>query len=160
MATKNIRVVGYLPPSIHHQLRQYMEEQSITESTAIVKILKRFFEGTTVDQAAQTIQAQEIAELRVSIQQLQQRLTILEQTVASEPSFRVTNDRTSIHRRPQAVLSPLPCTQLAKRLGVSTNTIEEAFQQGEAYFRDWTRRVDPTKKSWHKRGELFYPESE
>ncbi|MBE9229680.1 hypothetical protein IQ264_30200 [Phormidium sp. LEGE 05292] len=84
MTTRNLRVVGYLPPSIHEKLRQYMESESITESTAVVKIIKQFFDGTTVAKATQTIQTQEIAFLKASIKELQERLTILEQTVAEK----------------------------------------------------------------------------
>lgn len=46
MATKNIRIVGYLPPPYYERLRQYMKEQSLTESAALVKIVKHFFDGT------------------------------------------------------------------------------------------------------------------
>ncbi len=57
-------------------------------------------------------------------------------------------------------LPPQSSNDLAKRLGVSTGTLVQADEKGEAYFKDWSRRMDPTKKSWHKQGELFYPESD
>jgi predicted restriction endonuclease len=43
MATKNIRIVGYLQPDYHQKLRDYMAEQSLTESAALAKIIKQFF---------------------------------------------------------------------------------------------------------------------
>ena len=46
MATKNVRVVGYLPPPAHKQLRQYMEAESLSESAAIIRIVKQFFDGS------------------------------------------------------------------------------------------------------------------
>jgi len=45
-------------------------------------------------------------------------------------------------------------------MGVSASTVDEAYQQGEDYFKNWSRRMDPTKRSWQKRGELFHPLSE
>ena len=51
MATKNVRVVGYLPPPAHKQLRQYMEAESLSESAAIIKIVKHFFDGSVESKA-------------------------------------------------------------------------------------------------------------
>lgn len=61
---------------------------------------------------------------------------------------------------PPPVLPPQTITQLARRLGVSAATLEEAAQKGEAEFRDWSRRRDPAQRSWERRGELFHPNSE
>ena len=47
MATKNTRIVGYLPPPYHEKLREYMEQESLTESAALVKIVKQFLSGST-----------------------------------------------------------------------------------------------------------------
>ncbi len=84
MATQNVRVVGYLPPAYHLKLRHYMEAESLTESAAIVKIVKQFFDGTAVTIATEPIRGDEIAELKADVAQLQQRLTILEQGVSSQ----------------------------------------------------------------------------
>ena len=161
MATNNIRVVGYLPPSYHEKLREYMEAESLTESAALVKIIKQFFDSPQVAEATSE-KGDEITELKADIAQLQQRLTILEQAIASGRRLNSAQSRTSYQRRPQPqpILPPQTSSELARRLGVSAGTVEEAWLKGEAYFRDWSRRLDPTKRSWHKRGELFYPESE
>ena len=160
MATNNIRVVGYLPPSYREKLREYMKAESLTESAALVKIIKQFFDGTAVALVAEPILCDEIAELKMDVAQLQQRLTILEQAVTSGRQFSKTQRaRTEILAKPQPSLPPQTIANLARRLGVSTSTTEEAYQKGEAYFRDWSRRMDPTKRSWRKRGELFHPES-
>ena len=160
MATNNIRVVGYLPPSYREKLREYMKAESLTESAALVKIIKQFFDGTAVALVAEPILCDEIAELKTDVAQLQQRLTILEQAVTSGQQFSKTRRaRTEILAKPQLSLPPQTIANLARRLGVSTSTTEEAYQKGEAYFRDWSRRMDPTKRSWRKRGELFHPES-
>ena len=159
MATNNIRVVGYLPPSYREKLREYMKAESLTESAALVKIIKQFFDGTAVALVAEPILCDEIAELKMDVAQLQQRLTILEQAVTSGRQFSKTRARTEILAKPQPSLPPQTIANLARRLGVSTSTTDLAYQKGEANFRDWSRRMDPTKRSWHKRGELFHPES-
>ncbi|MFB2971025.1 hypothetical protein ACE1CD_18800, partial [Aerosakkonema sp. BLCC-F183] len=46
MATNNKRIVGYLPPEYHNKLREYMKEQSLTESAALVRIVRQFFDLT------------------------------------------------------------------------------------------------------------------
>ena len=137
-----------------------MEAESLTESAALVKIVKQFFDGTPVSQVTEKEKRDEIAELKADVAQLQQRLTILEQTVASGRQFSKTSSRTSIQPKPQPSLPPQTIANLARRLGVSTSTTEEAYQKGDAYFRDWSKRMDPMKRAWHKRGELFHPESE
>ena len=160
MATQNVRVVGYLPLSYHEKLRQYMEQESITESAAIVKLLKQFFDSPKVALATPE-KGDEIAELKADVAQLMQRLTILEQAVASGRQLNSAKSRTSYqHRQSQPVLPPQTSTELARRMGVSASTVDEAYQKGEDYFKNWSRRMDPTKKSWDKRGELFYPRSE
>ena len=160
MATNNIRVVGYLPPSYREKLREWMLAESLTESAALVKIIKQFFDGTAVALVSEPILGDEIAELKMDVAQLQQRLTILEQAVTSGRQFSKTRARTEILAKPQPSLPPQTIANLARRLGVSTSTTDLAYQKGEANFRDWSRRMDPTKRSWHKRGELFHPESD
>ncbi len=161
MATNNIRVVGYLPPSYHEKLREYMEAESLTESAALVKIIKQFFDSPQVALATSE-KGDEITELKAAIAQLQQRLTILEQAIASGRRLNSAQSRTSYQRRPQPqpILPPQTSLELARRLGVNVGTVEEAAQKGEDYFKDWSRRIDPTKKSWQQRGELFHPLSE
>lgn len=43
MATKNPRVVGYIQPATHEKLKEYMEEQGLTESKALDVILGEYF---------------------------------------------------------------------------------------------------------------------
>ena len=45
MATNNIRAVGYLPPLYHQKLREYMQSQSLTESAAIVAIVRQWVQS-------------------------------------------------------------------------------------------------------------------
>lgn len=162
MTTKNVRVVGYLPPPAHEKLRQYMEDESLTESTAIVKIIKQFFDGSVGTKAPDAAKEkdQAIAELKADIVELKRRLAVLEQAVVSGQQRPFTSSKTSQKQRPLITLPPQSCADLARRLGVSTGTIEEALDKGETYFQNWSKRIDPTKRSWHKRGELFYPESD
>ena len=162
MTTKNVRVVGYLPPPEHEKLREYMREESLTESAAIIKIVKQFFDGRvetkTPDAAKEKDQA--ITDLRADVVELKRRLAVLEQAVGAGLSRPFANSRTSQKQRPPMTLPPQSSNDLARRLGVSTGTLEQADEKGEAYFKDWSRRIDPTKRSWFRRGELFYPESD
>ena len=154
MATKNVRVVGYLPPAYHLKLQQYTEQESITESAALVKIIKQFFDSTQV--ALATPEGDEIAELKADVAQLTQRLTILEQAVTSGKRFNSAKPRTSHRYGPSPVMPPQTSAELGRRLGVTASTVEEAYQKGEAYFKDWSKRKDPNERSWYKRGEFFH----
>lgn len=162
MATKNVRVVGYLPPAYHEKLREYVKEQSLTESAAIVKIVKQFFDSNTETKAPSLSQEKDdvIAELKADIAELRRRLTVLEQAVVSGKQRQFANSKTPQKQRPLITLPPHSCADLARRLGVSTGTILEAEQKGEASFQNWSRRLDPTKRSWQKREQLFYPSSD
>ena len=162
MTTKNVRVVGYLPPPAHEKLREYMREESLTESAAIVKIVKQFFDSNAETKAPSLSQEKDdaLAELKTDIVELRRRLAVLEQAVVSGKQRQFANSKTPQKQRPLITLPPHSCADLARRLGVSTGTILEAEQKGEASFQNWSRRMDPTKRSWHKRDELFYPESD
>ncbi|WP_413167849.1 hypothetical protein ACL6C3_14220 [Capilliphycus salinus ALCB114379] len=43
MVTKNIRAVTYLPPEYHQKLKDYAKRKNLTESGALVEIVKHFF---------------------------------------------------------------------------------------------------------------------
>ncbi len=158
MATKNVRVVGYLPSAYHLKLQQYTEQESTTESAAIVKIVKQFFDSPQV--ALATSEGDEIAELKADVAQLMQRVMVLEHAVTSGKRFNSPRSRTSPQYGPPPVLPPQTSAELGRRLGVTASTIEEAWLKGESYFRDWSKRMDPNKRSWYKRGELFHSLSE
>ncbi len=159
MATQNVRIVGYLPPAYHLKLQQYTEQESTTESAAIVKIIKQFFDAP---KAAETTpeKGDEIAELKADVAQLQQRLMVLKQAVTSGRQVRSARSRTSYQYGSPPVLPPQTSAELGRRLGVAASTVESAYQKGEDYFRDWSKRMDQNKRSWEKRGELFHPLSE
>lgn len=69
MATNNMRIVGYLPPAYHQKLREYMEQESLTESAALVKIVKQFFDGTTETEAPEAAKEKDdaLAEFKADI---------------------------------------------------------------------------------------------
>ncbi len=94
MATQNVRVVGYLPSAYHLKLQQYTESESLTESAAIVKIIKQFFDAPEVVEATPE-KGDEIAELKANVAQLMQRLTILEQAIISGQRVNSAKSRTS-----------------------------------------------------------------
>lgn len=160
MATNNIRVVGYLPPSYHEKLREYMQSQTITESAAIVTIVKQFFDGSTRSAPVANNELDEAtAPLKAQIALLERRLAVLEEAFVSRKQFKPAR-RAPYQGGPPPVLPPQTITQLAQRLGVSAATVESAAQKGSDEFRDWSRRRDPAKRSWERRGELFHPNSD
>jgi hypothetical protein len=69
MATKNPRVVGYVSPENHTQLKEFVKQQGLTESKAIDVIFNQFF-GTTSPLPSSTHQ------------ELSERVAVLEQQMA------------------------------------------------------------------------------
>lgn len=159
MTTKNIRVVGYLPPLYYEKLSQYIKEQELTESAAIVKIVKQFFEPPNI-KAANSEKDEEIASLKADIAQIMRRLAVLEEAVASGKSRSSAQYRTFTLPHSSPSLRPLKSDELGRRLGVNPNTIEQEALKGEADFKDWSKRKDPGSTAWQKRGDLFHPLSD
>ena len=160
MATNNIRVVGYLPPLYHEKLREYMQSQTLTESAAIVAIVKQFFDGESGSEGVAILELDEAtAPLKAQIARLERRLAVLESAFVSSQRSKPAR-RAPYQYGPPPVLPPQDITQLARRLGVSAATLEEAAQKSEAEFRDWSKRRDPAQRSWCKKGELFHPNSD
>ncbi|MBE9093677.1 hypothetical protein [Tychonema sp. LEGE 07203] len=158
MATKNIRIVGYLPPDYHQKLRDYMVEQSLTESAALAKIIKQFFE-TVPALSAETVasETREIfAQLRSEIADLHGRVAALE-TAEIQRQFNKTSPKNFGAEQPQITLRPLKAADLAKRLGVSAETIESAAAKGSSSFVEWSKRRDPGSRAWHKKGNFYHP---
>ncbi|AFY85497.1 hypothetical protein [Oscillatoria acuminata] len=145
MGTQNKRVVGYLPPEYHRRLRQYMDEQNLGESAALVQIVREFFDGRQ--------QNPEIDSLRAQLAELQQRVAVVE-AVLSSGSRRGQNS-TPVMREP---IKPKALTtkELAERLKVTPQEVEEAVLQDVEEFKKWSRSRDPALIRWEKRGELFH----
>ncbi|OKH30602.1 hypothetical protein NIES2119_30625 [[Phormidium ambiguum] IAM M-71] len=162
MATKNIRIVGYLPPQYHEKLREYMKEQSITESTALVKIVKQFFDGTLSANVPEVTSLQDdvVASLEADMARIKHRLMVLEEEVTSIKQRRVGKSQTYPFPTSPVKLLPLLVEQLSTRLGVMPSEIQEAVEEGEDYFKDWSKRRDPALRAWQKRGNLFHPLSD
>ena len=158
MATNNIRIVGYLPPDQHQKLRDYMAEQSLTESAALVKILKQFFEAapalSVVAVASETRDT--LAQLQAEIADLLLRVAALE-TEGVQRQLSKTSSKHAPARQSPVVLGSLKAADLAKRLGVSASGVENAASEGSASFEEWSKRRDPASRAWKKLGNLFYP---
>ena len=69
MTTKNPRVVGYVSPENHTQLKEFIKQQGLTESKAIDVIFSQFF-GTASPLLSSTPQ------------ELSERVAVLEQQMA------------------------------------------------------------------------------
>lgn len=158
MTTKNFRIVGYLPAEQHQKLRDYMAEQSLTESAALVKIIKQFFE------AAPALSAEAVAsETRENFARQQAEIAGLQGRVAALEAGIQRQFKSSPHfaaGQPAMKLRPLKAADLAKRLGVSAETIENAANGGSAAFREWSKRRDPASRAWLHQGNLFYPQED
>jgi hypothetical protein len=150
MTTKNIRIVGYLPPAIHQQLRQYMTTHSLTESAALVQIVKQFFNDRPTENPIEL----EIDTLKTEVAGLKQRLSSIEAAL-NQP--RRSSVRSSTAQYTTPILPPQTLPQLARRLGVGTETLAEAAGKGEAYFKDWSQSRDPMKRAWVERDGRFHP---
>jgi hypothetical protein len=154
MTTKNIRIVGYLPPALHQQLRQYMTTHSLTESAALVQIVKQFFNGQTDRASADlSVRDRDLDPLKTEIAGLKQRLEAIEATISSPRRSSTRRDRYSA----PPTLPPQTLPELARRLGVGAETLAEAAGKGEAAFKDWSQHRDPAKRAWVQKGDRFHP---
>jgi hypothetical protein len=161
MATKNIRIVGYLPPDNYQKLRDYMAQQSLTESAALVKIIKQFFEAAPA-LSAETVASETretFAQMRAEIAELRGRVTALE-TAGIQRQFHKTSPKHFGSQQPSMTLRPLKAADLAKRLGVSAEAVENAADRGSADFLEWSKRRDPASRAWQKQGNLFHPKQD
>jgi hypothetical protein len=151
MTTKNIRIVGYLPPAIHQQLREYMATHSLTESAALVQIVKQFFNAQPTENPIEL----EIDPLKTEIAGLKQRLEAIEATINQPRRSSVRHSNSQYSTTP--TLPPQTLPELARRLGVGTETLTEAAGKGEAAFKDWSQHRDPAKRAWVERDGRFHP---
>jgi hypothetical protein len=151
MTTKNIRIVGYLPPAIHQQLRQYMATHSLTESAALVQIVKQFFNDRPTENPIEL----EIDPLKTEVAGLKQRLEAIEATINQPRRSSVRSSNSQYSTTP--TLPPQTLPELARRLGVGTETLTEAAGKGEAAFKDWSQHRDPAKRAWVQKGDRFHP---
>ncbi len=169
MTTKNIRAVTYLPPKYHKQLKQYSKQQKLSESAAIVEIVKQFFDGTpepnselkayveaiVSEQLANTTtnvtlrEQTEVAQLKAQVEMMQQ---LLSEAMSGKTPRKSKSQPTG---KPQ--LQPLTVENLAKRLGVNAGTVEKEAAKGNDHFRSWSRGKDMSSVTWEKRGTLYYP---
>ncbi len=169
MVTQNIRIVGYLPPQFHEKLREYIEAQNLSESAALVRIVKAFFEGPVasdgdlearLERELASLRAQmqeEIAQMQDEMTQMRQHLGVLEAALATQGRSRsYSSSRNSATRRPPK-LPPQTLPDLARRLGVTAETLEDALGKGEEHFQDWSKRRDPGKRAWVERDGRFHP---
>jgi hypothetical protein len=156
MTTKNIRTVGYLPPALHQQLREYMAAHSLTESAALVQIVKQFFNAQPDSASADlSVRDRDLDPLKTEIAGLKQRLEAIEATISSPRRSSVRHSNSQYSTPP--TLPPQTLPELARRLGVGTETLAEAAGKGEAYFRDWSQHRDPAKRAWVERDGRFHP---
>jgi hypothetical protein len=162
MVTKNIRAVTYLPPEYYQKLTNFAKQQNLTESAALIQIVKQFFDADSQSDPLQKAMIEEIVKeqlanteaeiltLKAQIEQLQQ---LLSGVMSGKAGARKTRS-TSI-TKPK--LQPLKAEDLANRLGVNPETVEKEAALGNEHFLVWSKGKDIGRVSWEKRGELYYP---
>ncbi len=124
-----------------------MEEQNLGESAALVQILREFFDGSQ--------QNPELDTLKAELVQLQQRMAVVEAVLSSGRGGSRGRSSMPVMREP---IKPkaLTTAELAERLKVTREEINEAVIQGVEEFKKWSRSRDPALIRWEKRGELFH----
>ena len=83
MTLKKIRIVGYLPPQYYQKLRDYIEVHDLSESGALVGIVKQFFDAPVSSNSdLKASFDRELASLRTEMKEemegMRQRLGVLE----------------------------------------------------------------------------------
>ncbi|MBD2066029.1 hypothetical protein H6F93_00495 [Leptolyngbya sp. FACHB-671] len=151
MATENKRIVGYLPKDYYTQLREYMEREHISESAALVRMVKQFFDTPN---AHPDVEA-EVAALKTQMQQVLSRIGVLEQLAQTRPA-----QRKGSASQPHPMLQSLSREELARRMGVSSELLLDVASKGETEFQQWCRHRDPGKRLWRREGEMFHPVEE
>lgn len=158
MVTKNIRIVGYLPPPFHQKLREYTQTHDLSESAALVRIVKQFFEPDARSDDSESRLERELASLREEMTQMQQRLGVLEAALATQGRSRsYSQSRNSASTRPAPTLRSQTSANLARRLGVTAESLKEALGKGEEHFKNWTKHRDPGSRAWVARDGRFHP---
>lgn len=159
MTTKNIRIVGYLPPPYHPKLRQYAQTHSLSESAALVRIVQQFFDRPAPPDDPSTRLERELAAVKEEMARMQQRLGILEAALlARTPPRNSPPSRNSASRHHRTPILPAQTpANLARRLGVTVENLEEARGKGEEYFKNWSKRRDPGSRAWVERDGRFHP---
>ena len=163
MVTKNIRAVTYLPPEYHKKLKHFAKRENLTESGALVEIVKQFFDGNSQPDFSEKAFIEEIvkeqlagteAEIIAMKAQMEQIQQLLGGMMSGKTTARKTRSTNSFVK-PQ--LQPLKAGELANRLGVTPETVEKEASRGNEHFLVWSKSKDIGRVSWEKRGELYYP---
>ncbi|HEY9866404.1 MAG TPA: hypothetical protein V6D21_19690 [Candidatus Obscuribacterales bacterium] len=168
MVTKNIRAVTYVPPEYHKKLRQYMKRHNLTESAALVQMIKQFFDGeqpefhsdlkTEVEELVQ----EQLKLFKGDMDLLKEQIALIQQLldkkISGEINRRSSNSVNSSHPRSLLRLTPKTEEELTRRLGVNTGNVAKEFAKGAEHFSHWSQQKDPSGIGWHRRGDgLYYP---
>jgi hypothetical protein len=160
MTTKNIRAVTYLPPKYHKQLRQYSKQQKLSESAAIVEIIKQFFDEPAEPDSElkawiEATITEQLTETQTEVAQLKAQMEMMQQLLGETMTGKTPRKSKSQPGKPQ--LQPLTVENLAKRLGVNIGTVEQEAAKGNDHFHSWSRSKDMSRVAWEKRGTLYHP---
>ena len=94
--------------------------------------------------------------MRSELADLHRRVAALE-TAGIQRQFNKNSPKNLGVEQPPITLRPLKAAELAKRLGVSAETVESAAASGSDSFVEWSKRRDPGSRAWHKQGNFYHP---
>ena len=171
MVTKNIRAVTYVPPDYHKKLRQYMKRHNLTESAALVQMIKQFFDGEQppfnpeLKTEVEEILQEQLKLFKEDIDLLKDQMSLMQQLLDKKTSVETTrrssisvNNVNNNHPRSLLRLTPKTEEELTRRLGVNTGNVAKEFSKGAEHFSHWSQQKDPSGIGWHRRGDgLYYP---
>ncbi|HAN75128.1 MAG TPA: hypothetical protein DCQ51_00880 [Planktothrix sp. UBA8407] len=168
MVTKNIRAVTYVPPDYHKKLRQYMKRHNLTESAALVQMIKQFFDGeqpqfnSELKTEVEEILQEQLKLFKEDIDLLKDQMSLMQQLLDKKTSVETTRRSSSSvnNNHPRSLLRLTPKTEeeLTCRLGVNRGNVVKEFDKGAEHFSHWSQQKDPSGIGWHRRGDgLYYP---
>ena len=136
-----------------------MKQQKLSESAAIVEMIKQFFEGTPEPDTelkawVEAIVTDQLRETQTEIVQLKAQMELMQQLL--KENLTTKTSRKSRSPSTQFKVQPLSPEQLAKKLGVTVETLEAEYAKGVAHFRIWTSNKGSVLL-WQKQGDLYYP---
>ncbi|HEY9838530.1 MAG TPA: hypothetical protein V6D27_16720, partial [Vampirovibrionales bacterium] len=93
--------------------------------------------------------------LKAELVQLQQRMAVVEAVLSSGRGG--SRGRSSMPVMSEPIKpKALTTVELAERLKVTREEVDEALLQGVEEFKKWSRSRDPALIRWEKRGALFH----
>jgi hypothetical protein len=145
-----------------------MKRHNLTESAALVQMIKQFFDGeqpqfnSELKTEVEEIVQEQLKLFQEDIDLLKEQIALMqklsEKKTPVETNRRSSNSVNSNHPRSLLRLTPKTEEELTRRLGVNTGNVAKEFSKGAEHFSHWSQQKDPSGIGWHRRGDgLYYP---